>query len=956
MGTNSRLFCVVSACLLVAGAGASTPTLRHLNYLALEPDGKTNMAVLVDCKSHGRLFNDALRCRLIESDGSVSVSAQCVAGNTLGVSVAAGARRRIALEINSDMSTAVAHLPPDMTWAVVARGDQPVRTVGEWGPLFFFIPDGRRKASLWIQADVTGEAARLVVRTPDGGVVLEREEDFDARTKIEWAVPKEHAGKAWSVSLERCARKGWHTDDVTLELDGQVPDLLSPRPEWAVQFGRGWRRPDNARASRAKLTARAATLPPYRPRGNGALADAFSRRGGAQWRTSLPFTYVLDYGAEHVGNTNYVPAVTTAPPTLLHLGKDVPFNHGWGPVRAFGGENVAYGFGDSIARLSPAEVAARITALRQMVDGLHAAGVRYVTPYICGMTLDGDPEKRSGFWDFYDHWDDYRSLGLAPKPAQDPREWLQTTPEGKPHLYYTYKQAAEFYPAFKSNHRFAACWRTEGWRIWLLEVVRFVARTGCDGVFVDNGCSQKSRSPAALAAFRNHIKERYSAAQAKELLGISDRDAAAFPDEREASLAACELQRFWCATLREQMAALKEAGTKILGREFIVFPNGGHPAELQEGLRDTDFVMFEKSIGPYGTHPGLVSHPVLDGVTLRTVNDNLFEYLFVRSLRARVRPVILSRGGYPRNLPHLELNVNAARLGMAECAAFSGGGGFLLRPRFDIYHDALNEYREFIESNPELYVGLLPWADTLLLALPEQGWLGNRPHLAAVKRLTPALADAHVRFEFASESRLDADPWAEARVVAAYGVSVLADRHLQALARFVAGGGTLLVSGPLAERDECVRPRTLWPAPLDAVAGLADGQTVAAGKGHLARMESEEAFASFLGRSGIRLTRGDGKPASAVRLAVYRSPEQSRVVLHIVNYLTPLGVDAPPVEEVRDLAVELPLPPGRRLKGFRVLGPDLPSPSDAKVTEGGNGITVRIPLMRIYAVAEITFE
>ncbi|MDD4016896.1 MAG: hypothetical protein PHV28_03020 [Kiritimatiellae bacterium] len=948
---------VFAVCLfsLTTHVSAAPPALRHMNYVAVYPDGKTNGEISVLCKSRGPQFQDLLRCRLFDSGGGAVAVSKAAPGQTLTMAVPSGAGDRMALEVASGQNAAEAHFPEDLPWALVARADQPLKTVGEWGPLSFFVPAGTAKATFWIQAGAPREAAHLVVRAPDGSVALDREGDFDERTKIECPVPAGHADKTWSVSLERCARKGWYTDDVTLELGGKLPGLLSPRPEWAAQFSRNRRSAGKPRVPSAKLAAQPATRPAYRPLANDALADAFTRRGGTQWRTSLPFTYVLDYGTNHVGSSNYIAAVASAPPTLLHLGKDVPFNHGWGPVRSFGGENVAHGSGDAIARLSPDAVAARITALRQMVDSLHAAGVRYVTPYICSMTLNGDPVKRSGFWEFYDHWDEYRCLGLARRPGQDPREWLQTKPDGKPRLYYTYDQS-DFYPAFKTNHRFAACWQTEGWRTWLLEVVRFAARTGCDGVFVDNGRSQKSFSPAALAAFRLYLKSRYNATQSRDLLGISDLDAAVFPDDRAATLAAYELRRFWCATTREQMAAIKAAGSQTLGREFVVFPNGGNAAELQEGLRDTDFVMFEKSSGPYGTNPGLVLQPIFDGVSLRAINDNLFEYLFVRSLRARVRPVILTRGGYPRTLPHLDMNPDSARLGMAECAAFSGGGGFLLRPRFDIYHDGLNDYREFTESHPELYAGLLPWADAVILALPEQEWLGNRAHLAAIKRLTPVIADARVRFEFVSESRLDAAPYAEARVVAAYNVSVLADPHLQALARFVMGGGTLLVSGPLAEKDAFLRPRATLPTPLDQLAGLADGLTVTAGKGRLARRESEETFATFLGQSGVTLTRAGSASAEGIRLATYRSPDRCRLVVHAVNYLTPLGVDAPPVEEAKDVCIHLPLPAGQRLAGFRVLSPDCSTPDAARATEEVNAIILRIPRLRIYAVAELTLD
>lgn len=950
---NRGMHTALAAGLLVAVIGrAQSPTLRHVNYLALlAPAGQASELTAV-CRSRGPTYQDVLRARLIEPDGRVVAASQAGPGERLGVRVPAGPERRLALELNSGWNAAEAHPSEDLPWALVAREGQPLQTVREWGPLFFFVPPGTGAVTLWVGASVTGEAAHLRVSAPDGAVALEREADFDQRTRLEIAVVEGQSGRPWSVALVPCGTQGWHTDDVMLELGPQVPGLLSPRAEWAARFAAGWQAPVAAKLS-AKPRGQAPTRAPYRPPAADVLAQAYERRAGAEWRTSLPLTYVLDYGAAHLGNAGYVPAVASAPPTLLHLGKDVPFNHGWGPVRALGGENQAFGSGDAITRLTPDEVEARLAALREMVSALHASGVRYVTPYICAMTLNGDPVKRSGFWEFYEHWDEYRRLGLCPRPAQDPREWLQTTADGKTRLYYTYDQAAGFYPPFKTNHRYAACWRTEGWRTWLLEVVRFVARSGCDGVFVDNGCSQKSWSPGALAAYRAFLKQRYTAAQARELLGIEDLDSAAFPSDREPGLAAAELHRFWCSTLRDEMGAIKAAGSAVLGREFLVFPNGGHPAELQEGLRDTDYVMFEKSIGEYGTNPGLVYHPVLDGVTLRVVNDNLFELLFVRSLRERVRPIILTRAGYPQTRPQWVMNADAARLGMAECAAFSGGGGFLVSPRFDLYHDALNDMREFIETHPDLYAGLLPWTDTAVLALAEQGWLGNRTHLGLVQRLTPALADAHVRFELIPERRLDAQPWAEARVVAACQTTVLAERHVQALARYVAGGGTLLVAGPFAEKDEWLRPRVALPAPLDALPGLADGQTIAAGRGRLLRSDREEAMAAALGQAGMVIRRDDGRATDGVRLATYRSADGQRLILHLVNYHVPLGVEPAPVETVPDLTLAVPLPEGRALDGFRVLSPDRPPPPATEVTVSAGVATVRLPQLRVYAVVEL---
>ena len=59
--------------------------------------------------------------------------------------------------------------------------------------------------------------------------------------------------------------------------------------------------------------------------------------------TSPPFTYILDYGGKHINSPEYIEQISKTPPTLLHLGKDAPFIHNWGPIQQLGGENQAYG-------------------------------------------------------------------------------------------------------------------------------------------------------------------------------------------------------------------------------------------------------------------------------------------------------------------------------------------------------------------------------------------------------------------------------------------------------------------------------------------------------------------------------------------------------------------------------------------------------------------------------------
>ncbi|MGB2820404.1 MAG: hypothetical protein WBF17_05450, partial [Phycisphaerae bacterium] len=451
---------------------------------------------------------------------------------------------------------------------------------------------------------------------------------------------------------------------------------------------------------------------------------------------------------------------------------------------------------------------------------------------------------------------------------------------------------------------------------------------------VDNANSQRCQCPRCLEAFRQHLKDKFPADRARALFGDVSLDAVSFPQEQNTPLYA-EMNRFWCDTARDELATLKAVGTAELGRDFLVFPNGGRPECIQRGLRDADFVMFEKSSGDYGTHPGMVLAPVFEGIKLRAWNDNIFEHKFVQCLRRRVRPIILSRAGWPRSRPWLMLNADAARLGMAECGAFSGGGGFLLRPYFDVYHDALNEYRRFFETHPDLYAGLDSCASFAVLACPEQQWLGNQAHLAAVRALTRALTEAHVLFDYVCESRLDdATPGRYAAVLAPE-LHVVSDVQLSALGRYVERGGRLIVVGGFATHDE----------------GLTERKPQRWQRGKVSRFAGAEAAIAALGGGASVLSCPDERLAPHVKVNAFRGP--GRVILHVVNYNVPLGVRAPKPAAVDGIELSVPLPEGTRAVSARIHAPDEPKPTSLSVRNEKGRARLRIGAIGIYRVVEL---
>jgi len=380
--------------------------------------------------------------------------------------------------------------------------------------------------------------------------------------------------------------------------------------------------------------------------------------------------------------------------------------------------------------------------------------------------------------------------------------------------------------------------------------------------------------------------------------------------------------------------------------------------------------MFEKSIGDYGTNPGMALCPVFEGVQLRAYNDNILEHKFVQCLRRRVKPIILSRGGYPREVPWFVMNPNTARVGFAECGAFSGGGGFLLRPAFDVFHDALNEYRRFFETHPDLFAGLDSYAPIGVLAWPEQHWYEYRAHMMTVRALTSALTEAHVLFDYVPESLLDDVRLRRYAAVVAPDLPYVSNAQLQLLTQYVKGGGHLLVLGDFAKYDEAMRERKRdasreGEAPAEPLAlgsagaspspMAASGAPQRLGQGTVTRCASvheiSSALSSVLGAEPSALSCPDAQRGPHVKVNAFRASD--RIIVHLVNYNVALGLKATEPEAVDGLSLSLPLPDGLKAASATSYAPDEPQAAPLPVQTASGRAQVRLPALRIYRVVEL---
>jgi hypothetical protein len=230
-------------------------------------------------------------------------------------------------------------------------------------------------------------------------------------------------------------------------------------------------------------------------------ADSPAVRGfSVPARTAVPFTYCMDYGSD-LGNKSFLEGLRASPPDLLHLFYQIPFKGGLGPT--YGHEL----FTDDI--LSPDQVPREVKRIQGNIKNLRAAGVRRLIPYVYIVAFFGDPDKRTGFFHFYDRWDDFHVFGLGPKPAADPSLWIQA------------RGPRPLGDAPPDVLHYDACINHPGWSDHLDLVVRQLAATGYDGMFFDVN-TQYCFCPYCQEEFDIHLLEKYGRKGLEEVFGTND--------------------------------------------------------------------------------------------------------------------------------------------------------------------------------------------------------------------------------------------------------------------------------------------------------------------------------------------------------------------------------------------------------------------------------------------------
>jgi hypothetical protein len=712
-------------------------------------------------------------------------------------------------------------------------------------------------------------------------------------------------------------------------------------------------------------------------------AGALVASAQQEWKTSVPFTYLIDYSQRHVNNPDYLKKISEAPPTLMHVGEDVVFSSVFGTKRVYGGPQRT-----RTEVITADEARQRMEELQKYTASMHAAGVKWIIPYINNLAILGDHVQRTGFWEFFDHWDRYREFGFGPRPTEDivtaqmhagiprPRR-LKGKDALDPDPNYPYK-------------RYELCVNNPIWRNYLTVVTRNIAKTGMDGVFVDE-MDLSDYCPYDQAGFREYVGRKYPGTERLRRFGSDNLETLRLGYPGQGALW-YETQAYWSHSLGQFLRALRDEGRKV-NPDFFVMSNLGPFAHIDGAFKRASggkdprewapysrLIMFEEMQRPGQLGPGVFF-------------DNILQF-----------KLAFGMGFTPGTLLYYAQEAPGIELSMAEAGA--GGGGAFIQGGY-LEPASRNKYRGFFEKHADLFEGYESHADVAVVYAYDEAYWGNAANLWAAHALSEYLSKRHILFDVIPPSQIEAARLASRyKVVITAGLWHMPDRSLAALHEFARRGGVWLNladsgkfddigkvrihQGPVSPSEKVgkgwILRRTdlgdVIPIPNFALYLLSESEAnnlKEAEKLYQASKIPEYPFPpshqkedlqTLLEKSaGASLSVLPAEGLEGLRCNVWRRKESKEQVVtaHFVNYYSPIPTKAdfvggefelggPPEQYsprvLEDVAVCLRLPPGR-VTSVVAYDPDSAEPVAVEYQQTGNRVEFKLPPIRIYKIAKI---
>ena len=705
--------------------------------------------------------------------------------------------------------------------------------------------------------------------------------------------------------------------------------------------------------------------------------------GQEEWKTSVPYTYLIDYSQGHVNNPEYLKKISEAPPTMMHVGEDVVFSSVFGTKRVYGGPQRT-----RTEVITAEEARQRMEVLRQYTASMHAAGVKWMIPYINNLAILGDHIQRTGFWEFFDNWDRYREFGFGPRPSED----IVTAQmfAGIPHpRRLKGKDALDPDPNYPYK-RYELCVNNPIWRNYLMVVTQNIAKTGMDGVFADEmDLSDYCRYDQA--GFREFIGRKSPAAERLRRFGSADLETLSLGYPGQGALWV-ETQAFWSYSLGQFLRAIGEEGRKV-NPNFFVMSNLGPFAHINGAFKRASggkdprewapycrLIMFEEMQRPGQLGPNLFL-------------DNILQF-----------KLAFGMGFTPGTLLYYAQEPPGIELSMAEAGA--GGGGAFIQGGYR-EPASRSKYRKFFETHADLFEGHESQADIAVVYAYDQAYWDNAANLWAAHSLSQYLSGRHILFDVIPPSQIES-----ARLTSRYkavitpGLWYLSDGSLSALRQYARNGGVWLNIGDSGKFDDAGKARIrqrpelrsekvgkgvilrradlgdVMDLPRFALYLLSENEA-----NNLKEVEKlyqaskipefpyppahqEEDLQALLEKStGGSLSVVTGKELEGLRCNVWRKKDakQETITAHFVNYYSPIPTQADFVGErfelggppeqfapriVHDVAVRLRVPSGKVIS-VKAFDPDSVDAVSVDYTQKGDSIEFKVPATRVYKIVQV---
>ena len=635
------------------------------------------------------------------------------------------------------------------------------------------------------------------------------------------------------------------------------------------------------------------------------------------------------------------------------------------------------------------------------IDCLREHGVALIY-YLAATRIRGDEAKRTDFYDFYDHrWEEYEDY-FGPKPA-DPTEWARVISNGQPAIYTTKSTPREH----------GICINKPGVRDYIKGAVHIALDLGAQGIFLDD-------SPIFCyceycdAKFREHLRQKFSPAQLKEIFGVENLEevvSSKFVEERLAQMENplfVEWRRYRAQNYVEYLTEIRDYG-RSLDPNFILTDNActweGEPyrqydfavGPLEEWMKALDLMFIEAM--QYGNPKGSRSY--------KETNSWLLKYCQAAS---RGKPIShLTNMGTLKHIPAYEPLV---KLGIAECHAH--GAAFIYIPRWNGWKpeevDArtaplmagIEKYNNFLAQNESLFLGAESYANVAVLCSLQQAYGKQMSYPMAISRM---LSDEQIPHLMLVDEDLETgEKLSRFDVLLIPEAPMMSDRQIETVERFVENGGGVVIIGQTAWYDEygrlrreclgfhkLLRDMEPWghiDRSIDPAVGVNTIRKGTYGKGRVVYIP-RDAYISLpsTGRDAVVLFKdmasvtadkmsginvvfkeivewaaggrlsGYCSADSSVEYSLMYQPKHNRVLVHLVNYK--VDGDGTVIEE-ENIRVKAAMPNRKKPVSVQLISPDFEERLKLDFTETQKGdlrfVEFVVPRLVIYDVAVVAYR